>query len=319
MPTASSSKHNITKPIQHQLDNFQNYSSPVILQPKVTEPEGLGVPIQEFSINPHVDNLLEGIGGVSIFISRDTFAESGRTSRHMNTSSRIKGKTQSEVKITLKEVYKKSQAVEEQLSTVTTDGDVLESGGMVYLNAESNRQRRLRARKPLTVQMPARLNPRLASMQIYQSRMSGQGVSWDLDENAQLKSDVWQNRETLSYAFQSVQLQWINCDRISPELRRAKRTQIKVLEPVTPGTSVIPIVHDRFSVLLPASPMRETYQISKAPLGSTLTVVGIKTEAGQSFLAMEECLVQENLELRLDFQPMTKDEMQEALKQLNDA
>ncbi len=319
MSTKPSSKPNMSKPIQGQLNTFRNYSSYqdnasfVISHPKIREPEGLGVPIQEFWINPHIDNLLEGIGGVSIFITRNTFTEFGRTARHMSS------KTDSEIKITLKEVYKKSQAVEERLSTVTTDGNVLESGGMVYLNAENNRQSQLRARKPVTIQMPPRLNPLLAYMQIYQSRMSGRSVSWDLDKNTELQSDVWQNRETLSYAFQTVQLQWINCDRISAELRRAKRTQLKVLEPVSPGTTITPIVHDRFSVLLPAVPTHDAYQISKAPLGAAITVVGIKTEAGQSFLAMQACVVQENLEISLDFQPMTKDEMQEALKKLNDA
>ncbi len=317
MSAKSSSKPNINKPTQGQLDTFQNYSSYqdnasfVISHPKIREPEGLGVPIQEFWINPHVDNLLEGIGGLSIFITRHTFTEFGRTARHMRSN------TGSEIKITLKEVYEKSKAIEERLSTVTTEGNVLESGGMVYLNAENNQQSQLRARKPVTIQMPPRLNPLLASMQIYQSRMSGQRVSWDLDKNTELQSDVWQNRETLSYAFQTVQLQWINCDRISPELRRAKRTQIRVLEPISPGTTITPIVQDRFSVLLPAVPTGDTYQISKAPLGAALTVVGIKTKAGQSFLAMQDCVVQENLELSLNFEPMTKDEIRKALDRLN--
>ncbi len=303
--------------LQRSSSHFhRNYHSKPI-HPIVTKPEGLGVPVQEFWINPRVDNLLEGIGGISIFIPRQTFLVSARELRKSGADDSQQGEHIG-VKITLKEVYEKSEAVQERLSTVTTDGQVLESGGMLYLNAQNKRQQQLRARRAMTVRMPSRQNRLLASMQVYQSRLSGNSTLWELDERTQLQKDVTQNSETVSYAFQTTQLEWINCDRISQELRRAKRTQIKVFEPAAPHTSIIPIIHDRFSVLLPAVPVRDMYQISKAPLGAALTVVGIKTDEGQSFLAMQNCVVEENLELSLDFEPMTKDEIQEALKQLND-
>lgn len=94
------------------------------VSPKIYADKGIGVDWQVFMIKNNQHNELISQNGIRIFIRAHTFDSY-------------------QSKIVLKEVLDKSEAVREGLNTVREDFTILESGGMIYLNAydqEGNEQ-----------------------------------------------------------------------------------------------------------------------------------------------------------------------------------
>jgi hypothetical protein len=119
---------------------------------------------QTFSIDPDRDTLLIGKSGTVIHIEKNSFADSlGNT-------------VKSPIDIDLKEALNPFDMVLSNLTT-TSNGQNLESGGMIYLNATSDgKQLSLSAGKGIDIGIPAdSINK---NMQVFEGKKDSTGMNW---------------------------------------------------------------------------------------------------------------------------------------------
>ncbi len=94
------------------------------------------LPTSEYCIDPTRDTVLKLKRGGRVIFKANTFSSDGEC-----------------VKIFAKEAYKKSEIILASLTT-TSNGNLLESGGMVYLEARNSNGDELASKREFTVQMP---------------------------------------------------------------------------------------------------------------------------------------------------------------------
>lgn len=102
----------------------------------------------EFLINTDVDTLIRCSGGTVIQISKNTFEQNGKSLRNQT------------VIINVREVFKKSEMILENLTTQSGDR-LLETGGMLHITASLNgKEVKIKLEKPITIFMPSKKNPK---------------------------------------------------------------------------------------------------------------------------------------------------------------
>jgi len=126
-------------------------------------------PTQLFEINNNADTILTGSAGTSIYIPANSLAfENGQL---------VDGKVQ----LKLKEIYSPSEMILNQLPTIS-DGNLLESSGMIRLEAFSNTQKLyLKADSPLKIKFKRTSSQPF--MRTYLGDADSLGINWKLDED----------------------------------------------------------------------------------------------------------------------------------------
>ena len=93
-----------------------------------------------------------------------------------------------QIKIKLKEFYKKSEFIEYKLSTSTTDDKMLESGGMIYLEAWEGSQE-LELAKEIVLKFPTKNYKE--GMEVFQGVMKNDIVNWkEINKVKQSKGEI---------------------------------------------------------------------------------------------------------------------------------
>ncbi len=119
---------------------------------------------QVFAIPPNKDTTLIGKNGTILTIEKNTFIDPN--------GNQVSG----EIKIEFKECLDRLDMVLGNMTT-TTDGQFLESGGMVYINATSNREQLAIAEdKSIGVEMPS--DSILNDMQVFEGVETDNGINW---------------------------------------------------------------------------------------------------------------------------------------------
>lgn len=119
---------------------------------------------QVFSIPPNRDTILTGNAGTILTIQKNTFVD--------QDGNQVSG----EIKVEFKECLDKLEMVLGNMTT-TTNGQFLESGGMVYIHATSNSKALAIAKdKSIGVEMPS--DSILADMQLYEGVETDKGIDW---------------------------------------------------------------------------------------------------------------------------------------------
>jgi hypothetical protein len=161
------------------------------------------------------------------------------------------GKVQGLVKIELIECYSIQEMILNGLSTQTTDGKLLESDGMIYLNALNEKGDTLEIMQgKVKVQMPTK--QRKENIQIFEGINTSSGITWDLTNEklkiGEISNIIKQNQNNgpqievedpehnftiqpktgqsqividkqikneflVNYVFNITEMGWINCDR----------------------------------------------------------------------------------------------------------
>ncbi len=126
-------------------------------------------PTQTFEINPKTDTVVEGRLGTRIFIPANSLIfENGE-------------QPTSKITLRLKEVYSISDMILNGLST-TTNGQLLETSGMINLNASINGETlSLKPDKPIKIQFKNITSAPF--MRTYLGEYDSTGINWALDEN----------------------------------------------------------------------------------------------------------------------------------------
>lgn len=118
--------------------------------------------IQTFEINPSKEQEIKGEQGTVVTFPTDCF-----------------GKVQGKVRIELIECYSIQDMIFNRLSTQATDGKLLESDGMIYLNALNEKGDTLEIKQGMiNVQMPTK--KRKEDIQIFEGVEYNNAITWNL-------------------------------------------------------------------------------------------------------------------------------------------
>ncbi len=125
-------------------------------------------PTQLFEINNNIDTVLTGNAGTSIYIPANSLTfENGQL-------------VNDKIQIKLKEIYSPSEMILNQLSTLS-DGNLLESSGMIRLEAFSDDQKlSLKAGRPLKIKFKRTSSKPF--MRTYLGEVDSLEINWKLDE-----------------------------------------------------------------------------------------------------------------------------------------
>lgn len=137
----------------------------------------LGQKVQTFEINTSKQQTINGEQGTVVAFPVGCF-----------------GKLQGKVKIELIECYSIQEMLLNGLSTQTTDGKLLESDGMIYLNASNEKGDTLEIKQGrVKVQMPT--EHRKAGIQIFEGVKSNHIISWKLSNEDLILNHISTKKE----------------------------------------------------------------------------------------------------------------------------
>lgn len=164
-------KHNnkVTTTDTIELLNQEEVQSPQLTTVTKNKTENFKLPEKEFqyfTINPKRDTIIKGNEGTAIEIKANSF-----------TGNNIL------VTIKLKEFYKVSDIVFANLTTVTTKGEIIETGGMIYLEAITEKGKKLELRPDVSIQLKFPFKARKPDMQLFSGELNNdKDIIWKLEE-----------------------------------------------------------------------------------------------------------------------------------------
>jgi len=283
----------------------------------------LSIPLQNFTISPFEDIILHGVRGVKIYIEANSFV-------YMNGIP-----VREPVEIELKEVYLKSAMVREDLTTTTRNG-LLESGGMIYLNATSYDQNvAIRRGTAISIEMPRSQNDLLPGMSVFNGQRSGdQPINWSLNKETRLRRNANLNsilrnrvlrrfrnlgnnalaRGLNKYLYEVTQLGWTNCDRYIFGDRPL--TSMTVIEN-THANIELKVVLKEYNTTFSAIRDENIFRIPSVPLGEKIYLVGLGKLGEDTYLGIKEVLVEEEMVESLEFKMTTAEQIRKKLKVIN--
>jgi TonB family protein len=117
------------------------------------------------------------------------------------------------------------------------------------------------------------------------------------------------------YIFSAFQLGWINCDRFI----REDTPKIDLIVNLGSNTkkSDLKLVFNDYNIILAGSLINDKYIIKSLPIGSRVTLVAIKFENEQYYLAIKPTQISRGTEPELIFEPVTMETLKTALEKLS--
>ncbi len=212
------------------------------------------------------------------------------------------------VQIELKEFYKRSDIILANLNTVTTENELLQSAGMIYINvtykgeslhlkngASIQVEFKPRSQKINTVGMTCFVGDTTGNHLTWREAMAHENVVDNRKKpykskgatNEQLDSTFDQN---MLY-FESTNLHWINCDRFNNKMEKTNLT-IKVDSAMHAAVSV---VFRKINGIMPAYHIQaKSYVVSDVPANYSATIVAVTEKNKELYFAMKEIVTSEN-------------------------
>lgn len=135
---------------------------------------------QRFCINPNRDTVLRGQNGTIVYIRKNTFAVSTRKAKKKCLT------------IKLKEAFSYSDMLANNLATQTTDGKLLETQGMVFVDAEMDgKPVKLNKKASYDVFVPT--DTLMENAKIFSGRTSEKGTTnWAATDESVMMSIPWE-------------------------------------------------------------------------------------------------------------------------------
>lgn len=261
--------------------------------------------VQTFEINTSKQQIIKGKQGTIVTFPADCF-----------------GKVSGKVKIELIECYSIQEMLLHGLSTQTTDGMLLESDGMIYLNALNEKGDLLEIKnRKVKVQMPTK--QKKTDIEIFEGAENSNRITWNLsteklivengailknqytkekNEFTQIKNDnlLYQNQpkpeqtqividkqikneNLVNYVFNISKLGWINCDRYI----EGKTQELFVNIPSeSVGASYYLVLENYNSSVLPKK-TNDGKLSFMLPLNEPYTIVALSSKGEEIFFNMQ--------------------------------
>lgn len=226
------------------------------------------------------------------------------------------------IKITLKEYYKLSDIIKNNLSTQTKDY-LIETGGMIHIDVETKKGKLVvKEGKNFTVSFPNHGNKK-SGMKLFKGEDRANMVIWDkIICNDIIKKvvdtiyteggniPVYQN-ELDSYLFNSFELGWLNCDRI-PEGTNTIAS-MEWSEPVIPS---IRMIFQNFRSAAYGVYENNSISFRNIPFNEPVTIVGFYKDNNMYYYFEKKGIVTENMTIKPNFEQITLSELERNINSL---
>ncbi len=285
---------------------------------------------QEFKINHYQDNVIYGQQGTMVKFSANCFS----TQNLGNCD---------EIEITLCEYYNMEDIILSGLTTRSVE-DILETGGMIYLEAKCNgKVLHLKEDHPIQVFFPNNSGDLKKGMKPFNGRNDDGTVDWDLNKDGKVDAipedtpimnepstnpdveelEEWDGEggyytEADGYLMEINKMGWINCDKFTSypiqthlianantKLKMCYRLVFKDIKSVLPGYEYSPEGSVKFEGL---------------PKGKEVVVVayGVSKDKSTAWLGYEEISLGKINQVDLNIEQMTVAELKSELSDLFD-
>jgi hypothetical protein len=222
-----------------------------------------------------------------------------------------------EIILELKECYTASDIVFNSLTTQTKEG-LLETGGMIYLQAKSgDKVLKVKDGKSITIKFPKKGKMK-NGMRLFKGKKDRDYIVWDespMSEETKITiatdtiytesdSAIIYQKELDYYLFNSPKMDWLNCDKFI----EGEKTEMFVAI----DTTIIPNVRIIFHNLrLAAMPKLNSSKLifNKIPIGEPATIIGFYKSEGKYYIYKKKITVTENMKEKAVFREVTLEEL----------
>lgn len=236
--------------------------------------EFLDVPKQFFQIYTTSDTSIIGLGGTIIDIPKNCFQTD-----------------EVQVKVELREYYCFADIIMSGLST-TSNEDILETGGMIYINAYSavGDTITLRPDKKCTVIIPSENQ----NMSLFYGTKDQDQVNWNVDTTYST-IDIAEGEDTTVYRlldnikktnlFRISRLGWINSDKFL-DIPDEKKTDLFVSLPPNETGAVYCLAFYSYNSIMPGFPDNNGLTFSGVPAGEKVTLIALGSKDESIYYSM---------------------------------
>lgn len=305
----------------------KNHSpNPVLIK----ELKALSEPTQIFLLKADSTNVLLGKHGTKIEIKPNSFVKKDGS------------KPSNNIKFELKEFYTKSQMILNSLSTITNER-LLETGGMIYINAVSNKDT-LVLKNQIRVYFPNRFDLKEANY----FKSDNDGASWYLNNYDIDTTIVTERIVTLSYGADSLitthlriigndtipnfysesessssnatryfifsvnELGWINCDRFYDI---SNPTKLKVIN--ESGDDIMGyVIFDNLNSLIPIPFKNGEAKLEPLPMNEKVTLLLYTLVENSYQWQKHNIILGETFEIKIELEEISKDDLMNEIRNL---
>lgn len=234
------------------------------------------------------------------------------------------------VNIEVKELFSKTDYIFSNKPTVS-DGRQLVSGGVIYMNATSNRQ-------PVYIGCPEGINVTFPSssteegMQLFYAQEKNGQVNWELDSNGVFVENWGEFAESeeacfecdweadyvgemSNYVFQANSFGWINVDKFYKDKRPKAPLMVKLKHQLKSdaGVAMYAVFHSMNSVMGLYGRSGNIYHTNELPIGESVTLVVIAANENEVYAATKDVIVGKTNLFEMTLEEKTEDELKTLL------
>ena len=290
--------------------------------------EFLEVQEESFSINPNEDTLIQGTKGTGILFPAGCFQFKDGSTPNSN------------VKITIQEFYTISDFIGANLTT-TSNGHILETGGMIHLTATSdNRPLSIKNGKEYSLYFPKNGSGEADMTTFYGERNEEGKINWlspitgRMGREASTSRPWWSEEEveeaneivntfgkdeslsenvdskTLQvYTLSANKLGWINCDRFWEY--NGEKTDFIISVDIQEGDNAYLVFENINSIMSPTSTSDNTIVFKEIPIGAEVKIIAFVTRDDKTMLSKEETTVSKEEFVLSKFNEFTLEDLKE--------
>lgn len=285
--------------------------------------------VQIFEFNTNKQQIINGKQGTIVTFPKGCF-----------------GKLQGTVKIELIECYSIQEMLLNGLSTQTTDGKLLESDGMIYLNALNEKGDTLEIKQgKVKVQMPTK--KRKKDIQIFQGVKNGNNLAWNLlpnkieqgtksikNKTEEVLEDIpccedsliqpkigeskfiidkqIKNEFLVNYVFNISKLGWINCDRF---IEGENKDLFVSVGEGQENVSLYLVLDKLNSNVMPRNPkaINGKFEFRNIPVKESFTLIALATKGDKIYFGMANHATNNGTVNCPELKPVTRQELTDLL------
>ncbi len=266
-------------------------------------------PSQFFCINSNKDTTVVGKEGTSILIPKGSLClENGDS-------------VNAPIIIELKEFYKISEMVSSKLSTLS-GRDILETGGMIYLNAKANNANvKIKEGYKFSIEMPTK---KKEGMEIFYGVQNNAGnINWGnnslnnntISEGGFPDTIAYSENNHLHNALRAINLGWINCDKF---LKLDNTIDLLVELKNAPDTNMFcSVVMKKHNSIIPSMITETNAKFSPVPVNEAIYIVAVGYSDGKYYLGFKEVTTEKGVKYEVEIKETSKEELLTRLQALD--
>jgi hypothetical protein len=199
--------------------------------------------------------------------------------------------------------------------TTTSSDKLLETDGMIYLNAKSGNEILSLEKGKCIIEMPTR-NKRNEMLLFYGNQANNGIINWETEDNLEetlVDTIPFYLKDTLFNYFEITQLGWINADRF---IDSENKTDLLVNVPKGEEKAVYSLVFKNYNSVIPALTNEQgQLQFKGLPSGEEVVLIGIGTRDNQLYYGMMDLTTDTKDISSPVLSPMKKEELESKLQE----